>query len=229
MKNNKGMTIIELITAIVLVSIILVFMLNLLITLQNFSVQNQNETDLLVNQAVIIKAIEKDINEYKLKGVANCNIEDLVYSKKYPVVPEEIYNAALKKVNNTALNNNETMLLSNFYCLKLTFDEEIIEDNIGYLVQYSYNYNNNTVKNVVGYKRASNQTIRESKIKMNSNNNKGKVTSSCSIGVYENCSLKIVLPIYDEIGNSYDIIATYIYKYNGFTYSKGNAYGFEIK
>ena len=183
-------------------------MLNLLITLQNFSVQNQNETDLLINQAVIVKAIEKDINEFKLKGVSNCTADDLVQTKKYPVVP-----------------NN----YSNLYCLKLTFDNTLLEDNIGYLVQYTYNYDNNTIKNVVGYKRESNQTIRESIVKMNPSSNKGKVTSSCSITSFENCSLKIVMPIFDNMGNNYDIIATYIYKAADFSYNKGDAYGFEIK
>ena len=265
MKNNIGMTIVELITSIVLVSIILVFMLNLLITLQYFGVQNQNETDLLVNQAVIIKALEKDINEFKLKGVSNCTIDDLIYShtyidennkeiivyNKYPVVPEEIYKAALKRENNQSLNADETKLLSHLYCLKLIFDNTLIEDNIGYLVQYSYNYDcvmdeNKKCekdkdgkiiydqKNVVGYKRASNQTIRESIVKMNSNDNKGKVTTSCNNDEYDYCSLKIVLPIYDESGNNYDIRGTYIYKKNEFIYNSTpenikNDYGFILK
>lgn len=227
MKNKKGMTIIELITALILISIVLVFMLNLLITVQNFSVQNQNTSDLLVNQAIVIKALEKDINEYKLVGVSNCTNEDLIKSRRYPVVP----------------NPNDPDL----YCLKLTFDNEYLDDNEGFLVQYTYNYgyeldeNDNIVydengnprynkKNVIGYKRSSNQTIRESSILMKPSNNKGTVTSSCSDNEVDNktCSLKITMPILDEDGNNYDIVATYIYNSNGFTYTKGTAYGFVI-
>ena len=63
---------------------------------------------------------------------------------------------------------------------------------------------------------------------MNSSNVKGIVTSSCSTYSFEKCSLRIVMPIYDELGNNYDIVATYIYNKNELTYNKGSSYGFEI-
>lgn len=207
MKNNKGMTIVELIVCLILVSVMMIFLLNLLITVQNFSVQNQNVTDLLVNQSVVIKALEKDMNEYKLKGVSTCTTEDLSQDKRYPIVSNDY---------------------SNLYCLKLTYDNSLLEENVGYLVQYTYNYTEFESKNVVGYKRGSNQTIRESKISMDPNNYLGYVTTSCKNVSSSSCSLKITMPIFDEIGTNYDIVATYIYNSSDFNYQPGSAYGFVI-
>lgn len=207
MKNNKGMTIVELIVCLILVSVMMIFLLNLLITVQNFSVQNQNVTDLLVNQSVVIKALEKDMNEYKLKGVSTCTAEDLSQDKRYPIVSNDY---------------------SNLYCLKLTYDNSLLEENVGYLVQYTYNYTEFESKNVVGYKRGSNQTIRESKISMDPNNYLGYVTTSCKNVSSSSCSLKITMPIFDEIGTNYDIVATYIYNSSDFNYQPGSAYGFVI-
>ena len=221
MKNNKGMTIIEIIICIMIVSIIVVFILNLLITVKNAGVENSNAADLIINQAVVVKAIEKDMNEYGLIDVETCNGSVLASATgRKRVVPVD---------NNGNLPNN-------LYCLKLTYDNTMLgDDNVGYVLQYTYDYSGDASsqvrKNVVGYKRGINQTIRESSVIMNPSANPGEVTTSCTSASAADalCSLKIVLPVFDEKGNKYDITATYIYTHSQLTYSPGSAYGFDIK
>ncbi len=208
MKNNKGMTIVEIIVSLVLISVILIFLMNLLITVQNYSIQDQNATDLLINKAVITKAIEKDMNEYKLSSVGPCLEADLTKTRRYPLLPNSF---------------------NNLYCLKLTFADESLDESEGFLIAYSYNYATNAIKNVIGYKRGSNQTIRETKVLMNPSEHQGIVTSSCNSANNDNCSLKITLPVVDSLDNHYDIVATYIYKNNEFSYTLGEAYGFKIQ
>ncbi len=217
--NKKGMTLVELITSLVLISLVLIFMLNLLATVQNYSVQNQTKSDLLINQAVIVKAIEKDINELGLVGVSICTPEDFEKERKYSVLP------ACPSNNPSCYRDEEYMKNLNLYCLKLTFNNDDLDDNEGFLLQYTYDYSDKinddgeheiSKKNVVGYKRGNNQNIRESSISMNPNNYKGTVTSSCKDKVSSNCSLKITMPILDEDGNNYDIVATYIYSSDNF-------------
>lgn len=207
MRNNKGMTLTEIIICVVLVSIILVFLLNLLITVKKHSDSEKNASNLLINQSVLTKEIQKDFNDYKLKGVSSCSPDDITKSGSDRIV---------------SVNSN------NIYCLKLTYEN----NSIGYLLQYSYKYSDsgNIIKRVIGYKRGTNQVVRESYVDMDPNVNIGTVETSCSISSSENCGLKIKMPIIDNEGNDYSIELSYIYKNSDFNYVRANAlYGFEIR
>ena len=196
--NNKGMSIVEIIVSVALVSIVLIFMINLLITVKSSSDTSQNKSDALINRALIVKEIEKDFVDYELNGVYSCNTNSITGGVR-AILPS------------TA---------KNIYCLRFTFNN--ITDS-GYLIQY---VDNN--KSIIGYKRGSNQIVRESAYPMNpsDNNSRGSIESSCSSNSYENCAIKIVMPIKDEENNNYSIKLTYIYKRNNFTYSNINSNGF---
>jgi len=210
MKNNKGMTIVEIIVSISLISIILVFLLNLLITVKNYSDKTQSASELLINQAIITREIENDFLNYKLIGVSACTDSDFEKQGIYRPVPLGAKTDSI-------------------YCLKLTYDNSDISDNVGYLVEFNYNYSDSTYKSVVGYRRGTNQVLRESLIVMDPVNYPGTVVSSCSTVTNDKCSLKITLPVMGNDANNYDIELTYIYTYNEFTYSKvTNKYGFTI-
>ena len=196
--NKKGMTVIEVLISIVLTTIVVAFIINLLMTIKNYTLNNQTKSDLLINQAVIVKAIEKDFMEYGLKEVTRCEDINTLQDKK--IIPA-----------------SDKLVSSNPYCLKLVYKEDILGDNnIGYLLQYTYKYSTSETKNVVGYKRGLYQTIRETPIKMAPDSNKkllinqtGIVSNACNNNV---CSLMIKMPVIDSKDNSYDIIATYIYE-----------------
>jgi prepilin-type N-terminal cleavage/methylation domain-containing protein len=206
MKNNKGMTIVEIIVSITLVSVVLVFLLNLLITVKGYKDKSQSASDLLINQALITKEAENDINNYGLTEISYCDDNILNGTSASKIIPSGA---------------------SNIYCLKLIFNDDLLTDNIGYLLQYTYQYSSTTTKNVVGYKRGTNQVVRESSISMDPDVYKGSVSSSCSTNNYSNCSLKIVLPVIGNDDNNYDITLTYIYQSSNFTYNKfSNKYGF---
>ena len=204
--NNKGMTLVELIVSITIISIILVFLINLLITVKNYDNQAQSSSTLLINQSLITREDQYDIINYNLKGVSSCNSSDLTSGNPLNIVPSNA---------------------SNVYCVKLIYNNAPNSENNGYLLQYRYEYNDGTYKNVVGYKRGSNQIVRETKITMDPNKYKGNVTSSCTGNTFTKCALKITMPVIDDKDNNYDIIITYIYDKNNFTYSSNsNVYGF---
>ena len=204
MKNKKGMTITEIVVSVVLVSIVLVFLLNLLITVKKYTDDNQSESNLLINQSIITKEIEKDIKDYSLSGISTCTATDLASG----ILP---YGADQ----------------GNLYCLKLVFDNTLIRDNVGYLLYYTYNFSDNNPQTVIGYKRGDNQVVRQSYVDMNPLTYPGSVTSSCTSS--DNyCSLRIVMPIVDDNLNDYSITISYIYKKSSFIYTTGSAYGFSI-
>lgn len=208
MRNNKGMTIVEIIVAVTLVSIVLIFLLNLLITVKNQRVQNEMSSNLIINKAVLTKAIEDDINEFNLVAVSVCDSDDIGLDGKKRIIP---------------------VGATNIYCLKLTYDSNLVDDNFGYILQYTYQFNTSNTKSVVAYKRGTNQVVRGS-VSMNPNEFAGKVSSSCSSGISDKCSLKITMPVIDDDGNNYDIEVSYIYSSNTFSYNASiNNYGFIIE
>lgn len=206
--NKKGMTLVEIIVSISLVTIVLVFLINLLITVKNFDNDTQNSSEMLINQAVITREVQKDFMDYGLVGVSACSASDITPNGIMSPVPSGA---------------------SNIYCLKFTFDNTLVTDNIGYLLSYSYEYDGTHEKTMVGYKRGTNQIMREAYTTLNPTVSKGKVMSSCSNDSFDQCSLRIDLPIFDDNLNDYSITLTYIYDRSSFTYDKStNANGFEF-
>ena len=64
--NNKGMTLIELLVSIVLLSTVLIFLFQLLNNLKAERENNNYASKNQVNRAEIITAIENDLNKYTL-------------------------------------------------------------------------------------------------------------------------------------------------------------------
>ncbi|MDD2505316.1 MAG: hypothetical protein PHF21_03480, partial [Bacilli bacterium] len=71
--NNKGMTIVEIIISVTLVSIVLILLLSVLITVRGEDERGKATSDLLMNQALITKEIENDFINLDLIGIATCN------------------------------------------------------------------------------------------------------------------------------------------------------------
>ena len=69
MKNQKGMTLVEIIVSIVLVSIILIFITKLLITVNDLYRKSKQEVDYEVLNTILTDAIGKDILNYGVKSV----------------------------------------------------------------------------------------------------------------------------------------------------------------
>ena len=65
--NKKGMTLVEIIVSIVLVSIILIFVTRLLITVNGLYKKSKLEVDFEVLNTLLIDAVSTDINRYGVK------------------------------------------------------------------------------------------------------------------------------------------------------------------
>lgn len=118
-KYNKGMTIIEILISVIIISIVIVLLFVMLIQVGDENNKNNIHSQQLLNQSTFTKTIEEDIITYGLKSVSYCNIGD----------------AGISSFNNDVANVN----VSNNSCLKLTYNDPNIEDNIGYLIIYDAN------------------------------------------------------------------------------------------
>lgn len=68
--NKKGMTLVEIIVSIVLVSIILIFITRLLITVNGLYKRSKLEVDFEILDTLLIDAVESDVNRYAVKSVS---------------------------------------------------------------------------------------------------------------------------------------------------------------
>ncbi len=73
--NNKGMSLLELLVSIVLISIVLTFLFSLLNDLKNETNNNNFAFNNQVNRVEIIKTIEDDLTTYPLVGIKDKSID----------------------------------------------------------------------------------------------------------------------------------------------------------
>ncbi len=193
-KNNKGMTLVEIIVGVTLISIILIFLISVLITVRNEDERSRITSTLLMNQANIIKEIENDFIDLGLVGIASCNDGATMPDRKDTVL--SVIPAS------SSLRNGEG------HCLKLIYDSLNTSENIGYLLYYSYGYSDTEQVNIVGYRRGSKRYLRETPFLY-----EGYGTYKQNCGT-DHCSLRIDLPVLNEDGEDFGIHLSYVYKKN---------------
>lgn len=193
MRNNKGLTIVEIIISVTLISIVLILILNVLITIRDEDAKGEVTSNLLMNQALITKEIESDFVNLGLVGIESCNDsalngEDSVTS----IIP----------------SSSSLRLEAKGNCIKFIYNSAKTDNNIGYLLYYSYGFSSTEKINIIGYRRGDVKVLRETPFLTD---NVGIYKNSC---VNNSCALKIDLPIYNEDGTDYGIHLSYIYKNN---------------
>ena len=76
--NKKGSTLIELIISITLISFILVFLMRLLVDLNNTQTNNDYAKDNQINRAEIIRMVENDLNNNTITNITNNSSSDKI-------------------------------------------------------------------------------------------------------------------------------------------------------
>lgn len=183
--NNKGMTLVEVIICITLISIVAVFLFNILASVNKQNKKSQNQSTLLINQALIIQAIETDFIDYQLENISKC-LDNEIES----IVPDSADKSTL-------------------HCIKLTYNSALTSENNGYLLFYNYEYSKNQFINVVGYIRGDTKVIRQTSVTpIIDENQKIKAVTGCNDSI---CFLKINLPL---LVNNQDYGINLSYTYN---------------
>lgn len=78
MLNKKGTTLAEVIISIVLISVVLVFMVRLLLDLNNIETNSTFASDNQINRSEIIRMIGNDLNENILTGITDSSTSDVL-------------------------------------------------------------------------------------------------------------------------------------------------------
>ncbi len=116
MKNNKGMTIIEILISVVIISLCLTLLFSLLIQVRNEENNNNIQSSFLINQASFTRQIEEDIVNYGIKAITSCEI-------------------GAAGVNTEVIGKGHE---NDFKCIKIHYAADYIKDNVGFILIYNY-------------------------------------------------------------------------------------------
>ena len=78
--NKKGITLVEIIISIVLISIVLIFLFSLLITVKDINDESEVNSTYLINKSLILKNIESDLDKADSVSLSSCDIKDFYSS-----------------------------------------------------------------------------------------------------------------------------------------------------
>ncbi len=112
--DNKGMSLMEILVSIILISIVLTFLFQLLTDLKNETTNNDFVYNNQINRAEIIKTIAQDLQNYNLISISDSSTDNI-------------------KINFNFLNNKKGILTTK----KENYHNEIGEEDIKYILSYT--------------------------------------------------------------------------------------------
>ncbi len=178
--NKKGFTLVEIIVSISLVSIVVIFLFQLITTIKNIYDSQSNRNDTKITVAVITREVEKDLSSFGLESMP---------TKTCDMTNNNIVPSAATKVQ----------------CVKFIYKEENVKFNEGYVVYYE-----NNGKYFLGYKRGKDniietQTVREINVAPVDDVSL-EIKYKNANDIY---SLKVNIPVRDN-NDKYDLVINYI-------------------
>lgn len=194
--NKKGMTLVEIIVAISLISVVMIFLFQVLFTVINGNKRNNTKSKTLISKAIVMKAVEHDLDTFGLSdnsGVVDCSNK----IENYLTIDSGSINQIIPA----------SAISEDYYCVKLTYNEDNVKNNEGYLLFYQ-----NNDKGFLAYKRGKGnvletQIVREIDAIPKTDSLSDLIKKAEESDLY---SLKINIPIIATDGNNYDLALNYI-------------------
>ena len=184
--NKKGFTLVEIIVSISLVSVVMIFLFQIITTIKNIYDKQNNKNDIKITVAVITREVERDLSSFGLESTPElCDNNEV---KNNNVIPKSVDENSLK-------------------CIKLIYDENNVKNNEGYVVYYK-NKNNN--KYFLAYKRGKGNIIETQTVREITVAPKEDVIIS-TVNSEDNglSSLKMVVPISKD-NKKYDLVINFV-------------------
>ena len=159
--KNKGFTIVELISAFAITSLIVVLLINLVVVIKNIYNKSNTRTELYIIQGNLSNAINEKLGLDNLKSITKCNDEEFCYNfelKDEKNIKLTVTDKIIKFGNQTfKLSKNSEVINPKIATYKVNNTEEkkdsflyisipiknkvYLEENFGVNIVYSYNSN----------------------------------------------------------------------------------------
>lgn len=187
--NKKGLTLVEIIVSIGLISIVMVFLFQIIMTIKNANDRQNEKTDVLITTTIITREVEKDLNSF---GIAEPIDDNLTTPCTF----------ANKNNSNIVPNNVE---IETMQCIKIIYDSKNVKNNEGYILYYTNNEN----KHFLAYKRGKDnivetQTVREISVAPSSGFELNKEKNE------KGYSINIKIPIKDNYNIDTNLVINYV-------------------
>lgn len=218
--NKKGMTLVEIIISIALISIVLVFLFSLLVDVKDMNDEASINSDYLINKALILKNIEEDLDKANTELKINtCEIND--FYTTYPTI--ETINIGDYSYFQQSSDKSDSDVQKRLARECISFD---FGDSKAYLGIYYYkNKNSYVISYIHGDTKATRllpefekYNVKDGKIKAgfeikysNSNGTTNEKITSEKI-LDKNIFHKIEIPIIGSDGKDYSILISYYKK-----------------
>lgn len=215
--NKKGITLVEIIISIALISIVLIFLFSLLVDVKDMNDEASINSDYLINKALILKNIEEDLDETTSLKISTCEINDFytTYPKNVDIPSTTSY--FVKETNDDADVIKKRQANE---CISFVFGN----DDIAHLGIYYYkNKDSYVISYIHGNTKATRLLPEFEKYNVNEN---GKIKDGFEIKysnstgapielitgekvLNKNIFHKIEIPIIGSDGKDYSILISY--------------------
>lgn len=170
MMNKKGFTVLELILAFSLMTIVVVYLLQIIALVQSVYIRNNSKSELLIKQNNVIDLMYRDLDAKGLKAISSCgtNCYELTFNnsenkkiEKYTDGDKSIvkygnyaveYDSRVKvgnidRVQPSIFTPDDGIIGTNFYNAILEINIPVSDQTGVYSIQVVYQYNT-TINNV---------------------------------------------------------------------------------
>ena len=222
--NKKGITLVEIIISIALISIVLVFLFSLLVDVKDMNDEASINSDYLINKALILKNIEEDLDETTSLKISTCEIN--YFYKTYPTI-EKINGgdySYFRQSSDKSDSDVQKRLASE--CIKFIFNDD--NSNVAHLGIYYYkNKDSYVISYIHGNTKATrllpefekynvdkqNGIIKSGfEIKYSNSSGKNNVQITGETKLENDIFHKIEIPIIGSDGKDYSILISYYKK-----------------
>lgn len=218
--NKKGMTLVEIIISIALISIVLVFLFSLLVDVKDMNDEASINSDYLINKALILKNIEEDLDKANTELKINtCEISD--FYTTYPTI--ETINGRDYSYFQQSSDKSDSDVQKRLASECISFD---FGDSKAYLGIYYYkNKNSYVISYIHGDTKATRllpefekYNVKDKKIKggfeIKYSNSSGitKTYNEINTTLDKDIFHKIEIPIIGSDGKDYSILISYYKK-----------------
>ena len=218
--NKKGITLVEIIISIALISIVLIFLFSLLVDVKDMNDEADLNSTYLINKSLMLKNIEEDLDKANSLTLNTCQINDFYTTyPKIETINEGDY--SYFKQSDENINIIKKRLASE--CIKFTFDDNTngflgiyyYQDKSSYVISYIHGNKKATrlLPEFDKYNVDDSGNIKSGfEIKYSNSNGTTNEIITGEKTLNENIFHKIEIPIIGSDGKDYSILISYYKK-----------------
>ena len=225
--DSKGMTIVEVLVSVIIISLIMGVLFTLLLQVQKINGEADKRSSIALAQNVITKAIERDMIEIGVKSISACNFNEFGFNQNvidsYEKDGEIKYNYECIRVE-----YNQSYDLADVGYL-MVYKQSSSQDNPAWVIRYGRGYYNDCEKDAVPDFRNWKETYSvvqklDSDVDLKIIPSENEVTYSAlyeSNKKYSEQKLnngKLFIPLQDENGYTYNIDLSFSFRLYNATY-----------